>query len=168
MSHLSSYMDPSSWNRISDYISASIIYRYLYIFIDINISNKYLCSLEQQSRTIRLTGPGLLTTVVDLYLMEIAMHTLNSESTDVDVCIFPYWTFHPIPHQPPPPSLSDSTPEAVSKRHELKRLYIREAPSRINDDRKDESITDRYHDSTRMYIPTYAIHWWQCSWQKAS
>jgi hypothetical protein len=136
--------------------------------------------------TIRLTGPGLITNIVSEYLCienNGSEHTDDlcygsTESTEIiindskmksleTVIIFPYYFFNPIPNSYTT-ELSDE-----KKMTHLKLKYVVTNELGIGSTELTNVTTESEKGKcdvkacrTDAFVRTYAVHWWQRSWQE--
>jgi hypothetical protein len=136
--------------------------------------------------TIRLTGPGLITKIVSEYF---CIESNGSEQAD-DLCsgstvstevidnnsmikisenvtIFPYYFFNPVPNSYTT-ELSDE-----NKMIDLKLKYVVSNSLEIDSNKltnetieSEKGKCDGNGCRTDTIVCTYAVHWWQRSWQE--
>ena len=136
--------------------------------------------------TIRLTGPGLISKIVSEYLYsenngsgltddldhgiidttEITdTNNISENNISNNITIFPYYFLNPVPNTYTI-ELSDE-----KNLNDLKLKYIVKNQHEINNTKLDENKTEKCEldgdaHSTDTIVRTYAIHWWQRSWQE--
>jgi hypothetical protein len=136
--------------------------------------------------TIRLTGPGLITKIMSEYLCtenngsERAddLCSGSTESTEIigndsmmkilgNVTIFPYFFLNPVPNTYTT-ELSDE-----NKMIDLKLKYVVTNNLAIDSNKLTDEIIESEKGEcdgndcrTDTIVCTYAVHWWQRSWQE--
>lgn len=135
--------------------------------------------------TIRLTGPGLISKIVSKYLCsendgfdltgDLNHGSMNPvEVTDSynskkkileNITIFPYYFLNPVPNTYTT-ELNDEKSMSA-----LKLKYTVTAKSEIDNIKFDENAIEKRKcdgdaNRTDAVLCTYAIHWWQRSWQE--
>ena len=130
--------------------------------------------------TVRSTGPGLLTQVLDCHFREQQQQGVRQGASSSsqpgspergcsDVLVLPYFVFSPVPNNAKIPSLADDSESARNLLKELRLLYCSEWEDNNEDSVEPFSGEDANPEPKVVGIGgVVAIHWWQRSWQDNS